>query len=296
MRLMLIFLFLLLPYGVLAEEQDLMPDYRRIAALVFPETTNWIALDAMKRVNENWLKANRSRLQQDYSSSKASKSYLEGDSCSFIGRLFDKEYANEVRFFTHDIDSDGRMDVIYSGSALCAEGNATVIWFGTPSGYELRSDYPWDTLLLSIQEGKAFRISSLQVGCCGDQIDKYYLGSQENFRYLGSRRMTRDTVLPGRSATKRAFKNRTEMVLRASPHIDDMYDVNASGLKDEAVFGNVLARYLPGCSGYVIGDSPGIVAGWSFVVLDDKCGPLRTNAPYWVNVGWVEMSQITLSN
>ena len=124
----------------------------------------------------------------------------KNDGCSFIERaLNDREISS---FRVLDVNSDGFDDVIYSGSAQCAEGNATLIWLGSDSGYSVAKSGLWHGLALKILQSKMPRFSFATVGCCGDLIDEYYLGSMDSFKRIGAISTTEITKQPHRALMK----------------------------------------------------------------------------------------------
>jgi hypothetical protein len=111
----------------------------------------------------------------------------------------------------------------------------------------------------------------------------------------GSKAITSKTQLPKQAVSTVSFTTGKELVLRSSPRKIDTYDEVASEMTDGAVFGNILSKYLPGCTGHLLGRQP--VHGkesWCFVVLSRECNPLRTHAAYSVNSGWTNCGTLNL--
>jgi hypothetical protein len=111
----------------------------------------------------------------------------------------------------------------------------------------------------------------------------------------GSKAITSKTQLPKQAVSTVAFTSRKEMVLRSSARKIDTYDEVASEMTDGAVFGNILSKYLPGCTGHLLGRQPDHgKESWCFVVISRECNPLRTHAAYSVNTGWTNCGTLDL--
>jgi hypothetical protein len=246
------------------------------------------------RIPENkYLRSHENQLRDAYLKSKFGKEWEDKD-CSFISRIFSEAWGFPNNFYIHDADGDGKLDVIYTGTSQCAEGNSTVIWFGSKHGFVIRQDVFWHVLALRVKEGSPVRLSSVGVGCCASVIDEYYVGPLFNLRNQGIRSITSTTKLPQKEEKPVPFiATNSELVLRSSPERKDTYDDGLSGLQGVAVFGNILTKFLPGSSGRIIGrhlDSESKL--WLFVVVDERCNPLRIHVPYNVSAGCIEASTI----
>jgi hypothetical protein len=279
----LCFWILLLPSYVQAQEGKTAADYRRIAALFFPETASWTKVGSMQHVDEKWLDANLAQLKRVFS---AKTHLMDCSLASMLDWVTPKEYAT---FYLHDVNADGRPDVVFCGYSLEQESPATVIWFATATGYDADLLYFWG-MLLSVKEGANLKLAAVKYGCCGEEIDTYSLrgSGKPAFRNIIS-----SITFPKRESAKIGFLTKEELVLRMSPLINDTYD-DFSTTANHAIFGNILSMYLPGCRGVVAGNSPDSAPGWSFVILSDGCRPLRTHLPYDVDAGWVETRQLNL--
>lgn len=284
-------LCLLMSTGVSnAEVADM--EYEQVSSVLFPDTSGWTAVSGVKNADEKWLAGNTNKLKDAFQNSPLADG---GDDCSFIDGIFSSEEGAADYFYEYDVDSDGMRDVIYTGPAICEEADATVIWFGAKGGYTIKQDAPWDVLLLRIKPGKQFQFSSVAVGCCDSIIDEYFVGDISNTSVGGDVSITSDTAMPSAAQKPARFSSGRDMALRASPEVDDAYDKSESEHMDSAVFGNVLSRYMPGCTGVVIGSDKDAAGNqWCFVRLDETCNPLRTHDPYEVNAGWVDAQDITV--
>jgi hypothetical protein len=292
-RIIFFCLFLSLAANICSGEES-NPSYMKVSALLYPETKSWTPVNKMKVPTEAYLRKYETQFRKAYNKSKISKEEWESKGCSFINRIFSEEFHFPKNFYIQDLDSDGYMDVIYTGSNQCAEGNSTVIWFGARNGFVIKQDILWQVLTIRIKEGSPVRLSSVEVGCCGSVKDEYYIGTLLNIRNQGIRSITRTTYLPTPDEKIVPFIAKDgELVLRSTPAVNDLYDENESGFVDAAVFGNVLTKLLPGCSGNIVGryidkeSKP-----WLFVILDEKCNVLRTHVPYSVSAGWIDALSI----
>ncbi|MBI5695283.1 MAG: hypothetical protein HZC51_06005 [Nitrospirae bacterium] len=275
--------------------EDAVLDYEQVSAVLFPETSGWTAVNSMKNADEKWLVKNEKALRQSYLDSALAETGEDAD-CSFIESIFLKEEGYPDYFFIHDMDADGFADVLYTGPAQCSESDATLIWFGVKGGYAVKQDALWNTLALRVKEGGQLQVSSVAIACCDSAVDEYLVGDLTVSGIVGDVSITSDTVIPPAGNKPARFTSGGELALRASPEVDDAYDKDESGHMDTAVFGNVLSKYLPGCTGTVLStekDDAGRT--WCFVELDDTSNPLRTHDPYEVNAGWVESRYITVS-
>jgi len=269
------------------------PDYGKVSTLLFPETNSWSPIQKMKIPDKKYLRSHENQLRNAYRQSKFGKEFEDKD-CSFISRVFSEDSSFPNNFYIHDADGDGNVDVIYTGTSQCAEGHSTVIWFGSKHGFVIKQDVFWHMLALRIKEGSPVRLSSVAVGCCGSVIDEYYVGPLFNPRNQGIRSITSTTRLPQKDEKPVPFVAiNSELILRSSPERKDTYDEDSSAKLGVAVFGNILTKFLPRCSGSIIGrhvDNESKM--WLFVVVDEKCNPLRTHVPYNVSAGWIEGATI----
>ncbi|HBG05833.1 MAG: hypothetical protein A2075_03215 [Geobacteraceae bacterium GWC2_58_44] len=289
---LLLFVVVLLSFDLSYAEES-SPDYEKVSAILFPDTANWYPLKKMKPAEKRFLRKLFPELRRAYSVSRMGKEW-EGKHCSFIERAFSEEYAFPGGFYLHDLNVDGIQDVIYSGSTQCAEGNSTLIWFGTRKGYEVKQDVFWPMQALRIKEGNPVKISSVEVSCCGAVTDEYFVGPLNNLRLEGTRRITSTTEIPETAGDQLPFSTKADMHLRSSAALNDTYDEEASGFLNLAVFGNILSKYLPGCTGNAISrrnDAKG--DSWCFVILDEACEPLRFHIANSVSAGWTSCGSVT---
>jgi len=262
-----------------------------VARLFFPETSGWVSLTDVPSITKQRLLEIRDQLRATYVASGVGRR-LEVEGCSVIQRVLWDEDAK--LFHLMDVNQDGFQDIVYSDNAQCREGDVTLIWFGKAGGFSMNSDSAWDAKVLRIAPGNVPRISSVAVGCCGDLVDEYNLGTLENFRIYSVIRTTQITVLPKRTlSTRIRFKNSSSMTVRSTPRTENAYDENLSGLMSHAVFGNVLCKYIAGASGTILAEQRERDGKtWDYVVMDPTSEVYRVDDPFRANVGWVEKSSI----
>ncbi|MDP4191731.1 MAG: hypothetical protein Q8858_09225 [Bacteroidota bacterium] len=289
-------ILLFLASNIVSAEND-EASFSKISAILFPETSSWTLVSNMKHADSAFLRNNEAKLRKAYLSSKLINN--PGDiSCSFIDRVFSADYDFPKYFYIHDIDHDGIEDILYTGMSPCSEGNATVIWFGTPQGFEIRQDYFWYALAIRISEGNNLQISSVAVGCCGETIDDYMCGRIINLRCDGMKRFYHTTELPPLTEqsgkTVESFVSKKELTLRSAPEINDNYIDGFSQYLGKAVFGNILSKYMTGCKGEIIENiADKNSRKWYFVVINNESKALRTHMPYDVCAGWISSDNIS---
>lgn len=259
-----------------------------VSAVLYPATRTWQSVADAPAIPPERIAAIREKLRAAYLASITESQTLEGPGCSFIGRVLEGEGGEALAFHSLDVDGDGVPDVVYAGSALCAEGEATFVWFGSRAGFSARKDSLWQMRALRVSPGGEM-ISSVAPGCCGDPVDQYFLGNLENMRRFASTRITQETVLPkGLLAKPRAFRKSIPTKLRSAPELKDRYDFGRSEFMRHAVFGNILRHYLPGLSGTVLARQTDLQGRrWSFVIVNDMSAPFLLQAPFAVDAGWV---------
>jgi hypothetical protein len=254
----------------------------------FPETKTWTPVIRLPAINVKYFNKVKDTLRTAYNNAD-SELKMESKDCSFITTILDAKALDSLRIT--DLNLDGFDDVIYTGSAICSEGDATLIWHGTKNGFQIKPHHFWPQLALKINKTHDPGISSVAVGCCADLVDTYFVGNLENPRIGGSVPMYRDTTDPNSAAMdNRPFQNESETVLRSAPKINDRFDIDASGREDHAIFGNVLSKYLGGAKGRIVfihKDKDQKL--WCYVVLSQESNSLRYHIGYPVNVGWVMM-------
>jgi len=279
------------------------PDHSLILTLLFPDTEDWMPVERMPRLGRADLESVEPKLRTAYWGSQVSQRQ-ESDECSLINRLFDPNWKSEDFFYRCDVDADGEDDIIYAGPGFCAEGDVTIIWFGGKSGFVIRQGHLWQIRALRILPGNPPRVGSVAVGCCDSQYDEYFSGTLANPRNaadeslpsrLRPKVILKDTTIPEILVGPTRFSVRAkELVLRSSPKADDRYEEGRGRYWGNAVFGNILSKYLPGCGGTVIGSNKkGESELWYFVLLDD-CERFRTHSPFEVSAGWVQATEVSL--
>jgi hypothetical protein len=272
------------------------PDYERISALLFPETKSWTAVSKMKPASEAFLRANEAKMRDAYRASGIADNSREGDMC--FGRLFSTEppYGFPGGFHLHDVDRDGRTDIIYAGQNPCGEGNITIVWYAKPDKYVVRPTTLGNVLALRLREGPAPRMSFVSRGCCGDFKDVYGVGAFPEPEVFGGRTVMNYTQLAPLDKRPVPFAaGDTGFVLRSSSAIDNAYLKYSEEMEGFRVFGNVTGKYPAGCTGKVIGrltDADGRL--WYFVTLDGGCESLRAPAGYDADAGWVEAASVSI--
>ena len=293
LKLVITVLVLLQAAPCLSHADYIQPDYLKISSMLFPETSSWSVL--ARNIDGDILNRIKPKLVEAYAKSKIVKG-KESEGCSFIERAFSTEYFFSQGFYNYDADGDGITDIIYTGTSLCNEGNSTLIWFRRGDEYAIEQDVFWDVLTLRIKPGQPAQLATVSVGCCGSDNDEYYVGILKNIRMNGIRNVTTGTVFPEKQGKRISFvADKKEFNLRSAPVEHDSYDPDESAMRAVAVLGNILSRYLPGCTGQVI-DEKNIENSklWYFVSLDEKCLPLRTYISSNVSAGWVAAEDISL--
>jgi len=272
-------------------------DYLTISDVLFPETTGWTQVNNTDKSNIKNISAISDTLKKTLLNSNLGK-YHESEHCPLADILFSKDELKN-NFFSVDVDSDGLEDVIYTGASTCNEGNIVIVWFGNTTGYEIRQEYAEPMLVLRIKSGVEPLFSSVEIGCCADPIDVYHIGVLGNFRNKKHMQITSQTLVPTKEQliAAQSFKARDEIILRSTPENLNDYDSGYSSFMGNAIFGNVLSKYLPDCGGTTTAkmiDSDTIT--WYFVLLDEACETFRTHSPYEVDSGWVKSTEILFIN
>ena len=263
------------------------PDYLRVSGILFPETRTWQAVDSLPSPGMDAMLRDKEQLRAAYLKTERRR---ETPECSFITRILDEHFDPE-RFRVADLDGDGFDDVVYSGSAPCAEGYAAVIWFGGENGPSTKPVNIVPFRLLKVEMEGQRRMSSVQPGCCGDIVDEYFVGKLVNPRLLARVRVHHSLSLPGEmERADEEHASQGKLVLRQAPIVKDEYDPNMSGALAHAVFGNVIAEYLPGAKGRIVAyfkDNEG--GRWGLIIVDEASQALRLGDPERINVGWALM-------
>ncbi|MFZ6800576.1 hypothetical protein [Undibacterium sp. Di24W] len=268
-------------------------DYVRVSEALFPESRTWLNIGRAPTLPASQFQQVKNKLKQSYLAAISTSDPFEGQDCSFIQRSLEP---SEIKsFYLLDIDHDGIVDIVYIGSAQCAEGGATVIWYGTQNGFAVRSPavFPLRLLRVSSDGGRALSVSE---GCCGDPVDKYHTGSLSNLRDGDTIPFLHDTVLP-RSSLDRSFHfvARREVKLRLAPKINDQYDQGLSEFLNRAAFGNVLRSYLKNSKGVALASVVEYGQKWYFVVMAAESNALASHDPYLgVRAGWLLASEVNV--
>lgn len=270
-------------------------EHLKMSALFFPESIAWMPLSEMKKLDADALIKIKLKLKMALVDNEYHKNHALTD-CFLVEKLLSDKNKRFQSFYIHDLNADSFPDVIYSGNAFCSEGDITIIWFGNKNDYTIEQNSYWPVKLLRIQP-QTLNTCTVAVGCCDSQTDEYHSGSINNIRRYGIRRITKYTDINTNQNKPAFFKSNNRLILRQSPIVTDSYDRDTSDWADLAIFGNVLSKYLPGCSGSIAGQHHDTKSRlWYFVTIDPISNPLRFHAPYDVNAGWVESKQITHLN
>ncbi len=280
----LVYSLILLPGSHAAEGNFLTQ-----SELFFPETAAWVSVADAPVVERADFDRIKEQLRSAYRGSRMTDAEEDND-CSFISRALDE--ANRTSFRRLDVDGDGIPDILYTGSGLCREGGATLVWFGRNNGFEIRQPALWAAVTLKVLPANKPRISWAEAACCGGTVDEYGVGDLDNIRMVEVVKTANFAEPPKTHYPKpEQFKNARETVLRSSPRRLDAYDASLSEVQGAAVFGNILSKFLPGVTGKALAeyrDRGG--RAWCFVLLDDSNDVLRYHSPFSVNAGWVEKS------
>lgn len=256
-----------------------------VARLLLPQIRDWRPLDRSNLLSGAALKMREERLRAAYRRFAAGRDELESPACSVLERIF--VAADGEDFHRLDIDGDGLDDIVYAGSAQCREGELSLVWFGHGADYEIRQPVPWPVRFLAV-DAQGRNYASISPGCCGDPIDTYLVGSLDNIRQMGALRVSKALHLPLHAGAAGKFRSPHALALRETPQRHDGYDESRSQFMRHAVFGNVLRRYLPGATGWVVAAEMHAGHCWQFVVLDAAADVLVTESPYDVGAGWVK--------
>ena len=172
----ILFLFLLaVPLAAAAHAADFgLPKYIRISEIVFPETMSWQALDSFPFPGLDRMLRDRWLLRSMYLKTEQ-RILMELPECSFITRALYEHFDSKL-FRIADLDGDGFEDIVYAGSGECMEGYATVVWYGGESGLATRPVGISPALLLKVEMKGPRRMSCVKPGCCGDDMDEYFIG------------------------------------------------------------------------------------------------------------------------
>lgn len=264
-------------------------DAMTVAARLFPTSAAYPAFADQPEVSAAQLQELRPHLlAAAHSTVWAGR--LDQDECSFLSRALES-YPQGFRWV--DWNLDGRDDVVYSGSAQCAEGNQSVVWLADAEGSGYQVDSAWSSLLLRFSTTDK-RVVTVEVGCCGAPTDVYTVGDLTYWRSQDAVRVLPDTQWPpGDASREYRFRSRQNFKLRSSPeHLDD-YDEGRSEFLAHASFGNVVRTYMAGAEGVVVAESKHGGTRWWFVVVDQAEDRHSLQNPYQgVRAGWVEAKHL----
>lgn len=278
-------LILCVPKGIVYGQEHPENQILKASQILFQESKKWKNFNSFPTLDKQKIKKYESSMRSLYMESKH-LDWMEDSSCSLINRLF-ADY-NKTGFRSLDTNGDGNNDIVYSGNAICAEGNLTIIWFGNKNGLDQKAPLIRTVQILKIEPFGGPRITSVRSGCCGDPIDEYFLGDifipskTAELKVVGHMNLPTKLKLNGF-----AFKSSKEITIRSSPIKDDKYNKDMSAHMNEAVFGNIVAKYLSGAKGEIVAtyhDSVGVK--WGLFILDSSSRVFRFHNPYNVNVGW----------
>jgi hypothetical protein len=257
----------------------------RASALLFPETRMWRQISDAPSVPIPRLVELRSELEASYRAAILAKGNLESGDCSFIARILKFDDASAFRSI--DVDEDGAQDIVYAGSAQCAEGDATVVWFAAGQKYEVRQPVIWPFLALRLSPG-AKGIASVAKGCCGGPVDRYAQGTLRNFRQHDEVVLFEETVLPANAlSAPKPYSAAVELKLRTAPKVQDRYDHDRSESFGHAVLGNTVRKYMSGAKGHVLAELPAKPRGqWLFLLMDKSSDRLVTYDLSGARAGW----------
>lgn len=272
----------------MAEEDN--RSYLAASDSLFPETRNWLDISRAPKLSAAQFSAAKEPIERAYRASFPDSKFLEGKDCSFIKRTL--ESPEPTNFYQVDVDHDGILDIVYSGSAHCAEGSATVIWYGSVNDFFVRQPTVWPLLMLRLSpDGQD--VTSVAQGCCGAPTDKYFLGKISRFRQGGGVQMVTETELPAKAISPSfSFVTKHEVKLRLSPKVLNEYEPGRSEFLGRAVFGNMVRTYRAGAKGSVVGETYDHGRHWFYVVMAGESDSLAVHDPYvGVRAGWLSASK-----
>ncbi|MBR7777983.1 hypothetical protein [Undibacterium rugosum] len=257
---------------------------------LFPETRDWRTVSAQRTLSGAALAERQPALLAAYRQLSTSPNVLEGPDCSWSERAFQHDL-HDGHFYTLDINQDGHEDVIYTGNALCAEGNATLIWFGNAQGYTIKQDGIFREQLLRISADGS-QLSSVEDACCGALAEAYFIGSSDNLRQFARVKLHTATILPEHTLNQKSTVTAHQtLILRSSPSRQDRYDLGLSSMMQHAVYGNIVRRYLPGARYRILGSEYKQAQHWLFISVNEDSDRLVTQDPYQgVRSGWIQLT------
>jgi hypothetical protein len=262
------------------------PSHLRLSEILFPETRSWQAVDSLPVPETESLRGERWRLRYVFLTTEQ-HALIEAPECSFITRAL-YEYFDPARFRVADIDGDGFADIVYSGSAQCDEGEAAVIWFGGESGLATRPVAIVPLELLRVELEGRRRTIGVKAACCAGVEDDYFVGDPANPGRFARARVHKTLYVPdGMKLVGKEYDARGKLVLRQAPIEDDEYDKYKSAVSGRAVYGSIVAEYLPGARGRIVASFKNDRGKrWGLLIVDEASRAVRTGGQENVNVGW----------
>jgi hypothetical protein len=262
------------------------PDRMHLSEILFPETRDWLVVDSLPSPGMEALRSERWRLRYVFLTTEQ-HALIEAPECSFITRAL-YEFLDVEQFKVADFDGDGSTDIMYSGPAQCDEGSAAVIWFGGDNGPATRpvAIIPFGLLKVEL-EGRR-RMIGVKAACCAGEEDDYFVGDLANPGSFGRARVHRALYVPDEmELVGEEYAARGRLVLRQAPIENDEYDKYKSVVSGRAVYGAIVAEYLPGATGRIVATFKNDRGKrWGLVIVDEASQALRTGGPESINVGW----------
>lgn len=277
----------LLVVSLVCAAQTAEPNFIAVSDVLFPQARSWPVVADAPVLPTAQFKQLKGTLEKAYKAATASSAFLEGRDCSFIDRALESSEAPS--FHSLDINRDGVADIVYVGSAQCAEGSATVVWYGTANGYFVRQPAAFSQRVLRVSPD-GHNTTSVNEGCCGAPTDEYYLGSLRNLRQGGGLSILKETTLPSHRLDRAlSFKATRELKLRWNAKTLDAYDPGRSEFLGHAAFGNVVRIYLPNSKGIALASANENGKKWFFVAMEAESDVLASHDPYaGVRAGWIQ--------
>ncbi len=281
--------FVLSLLGLKAQAEELSP--LEISKIIFPQTKTWTNIEETPKATQFINQQLFQPLKEAYLASGVG-AWSESKDCSFIERVAENVISKEQAIHAYDVDEDGDIDYVYTGSAQCAEGDATLFWFQEDGKFIVKQEHLHSVRALSTRFDGSVHMASYTIGCCADPIDQYQLGYFDNPRRLGHVLTPKKLVFPDKLKTLPAnikFKVDAEFTLRSEPSVSDDFNEWESNFMSHAVFGNVISKYLAGCEVEIIShDAKGNGDLWRFIYVPEECDYLKTHAPFKTNFGWAK--------
>lgn len=272
--------------GFVTASENKINDKIAISEILFQESKQWKMFDSLPIMDKQTVRRYEPMMRKIYLKNSR-MDWMEHPSCSVIERLFSEEYGpNKFRFV--DVNGDGNKDIVYSGDAICAEGNLTIVWLGNKKGLENKAPIIRSFRILKAEMSGASRITSISEGCCGDPVDHYVLGDILIPAKIDSAKILGHMEIPkSAKVSKKPVRFSHDVSIRYSPEQMDKYDQGMSKHIMNAVFGNVVSKYLAGATGNILAtyiDGKG--TKWGLFFVDQGSRIYLYHNPYGVNVGW----------